>query len=44
MKYALNWKQPLLYMSKRFFIFITLIFSGCTDLVITRHLFEASVR
>lgn len=28
MKYALNWKQPLLSMSKRFFIFITLIFAG----------------
>ncbi|HDO1316427.1 hypothetical protein [Aeromonas veronii] len=28
MKYSLNWKQPLLSMSKRFFIFITLIFSG----------------
>lgn len=28
MKYSLNWKQPLLSMSKRFFIFITLIFVG----------------
>ncbi|MEV3830467.1 hypothetical protein RI534_14615 [Aeromonas allosaccharophila] len=28
MKYSLNWKQPLLSMSKRFFIFITLIFAG----------------
>lgn len=28
MKYALNWKQPLLSMNKRFFIFITLIFAG----------------
>ncbi|MFM5514889.1 hypothetical protein ACK399_12425 [Aeromonas veronii] len=28
MKYSLNWKPPLLSMSKRFFIFITLIFSG----------------
>lgn len=28
MTYALNWKQPLLSMSKRFFIFITLIFAG----------------
>ncbi|MBS4688923.1 hypothetical protein J4G63_16940 [Aeromonas sobria] len=28
MKYSLNWKQPLLSMSKRFFIFITLIFIG----------------
>ncbi len=27
MKYSLNWKQPLLSMSKRFFIFITLIFA-----------------
>ncbi|MER0508604.1 hypothetical protein ABR850_03995 [Aeromonas veronii] len=28
MKYSLNWQQPLLSMSKRFFIFITLIFAG----------------
>ncbi|WP_172954016.1 hypothetical protein [Aeromonas sp. CU5] len=28
MQYSLNWKQPLLSMSKRFFIFITLIFVG----------------
>ncbi|MGU5697491.1 hypothetical protein ACV1D9_09965 [Aeromonas allosaccharophila] len=28
MEYSLNWKQPLLSMSKRFFIFITLIFAG----------------
>ncbi|MEI4986617.1 hypothetical protein [Aeromonas caviae] len=28
MKYSLNWKQPLLSMSKRFFIFITLMFAG----------------
>lgn len=28
MKYRLNWKQPLLSMSKRFFIFITLMFAG----------------
>ncbi|HHQ4552408.1 hypothetical protein ACET77_13005 [Aeromonas allosaccharophila] len=28
MRYSLNWKQPLLSMSKRFFIFITLIFVG----------------
>lgn len=28
MEYSLNWKQPLLSMSKRFFIFITLIFVG----------------
>ncbi len=28
MKYSLNWKQPLLSMSKRSFIFITLIFAG----------------
>jgi hypothetical protein len=28
MKYSLNWKQPLLSMSKRLFIFITLIFAG----------------
>ncbi|HEH9400092.1 TPA: hypothetical protein SIA35_002097 [Aeromonas sobria] len=28
MKYTLNWKQPLLSMSKRFFIFITLMFVG----------------
>ncbi len=28
MKYLLNWTQPLLSMSKRFLIFITLMFSG----------------
>jgi hypothetical protein len=28
MKFSLNWKQPLLSMSKRFFIFITLMFAG----------------
>ncbi|MDX7765660.1 hypothetical protein [Aeromonas caviae] len=28
MKYSLNWQRPLLLMSKRFFIFITLIFVG----------------
>ena len=28
MKYSLNWKQPLLSMSKRFLIFITLMFAG----------------
>lgn len=28
MKYSLNWKQPLFSMSKRFFIFITLMFAG----------------
>ena len=28
MRYSLNWKQPLLSMSKRFFIFITFIFAG----------------
>ena len=28
MKYLLNWKHPLLSMSKRFFIFITLMFAG----------------
>lgn len=28
MKYSLNWQRPLLLMSKRFFIFITLIFAG----------------
>lgn len=28
MKYSLNWKQPLLSMSKLFFIFITLMFAG----------------
>ncbi|AUY10659.1 MULTISPECIES: hypothetical protein [Aeromonas] len=28
MRFSLNWKQPLLSMSKRFFIFITLMFAG----------------
>ena len=28
MKHSLNWTKPLLSMSKRFFIFITLIFAG----------------
>ncbi len=28
MKYLLNWTQPLLSMSKRFLIFITLMFAG----------------
>ncbi|MFQ2506103.1 hypothetical protein ACK3ZC_19025 [Aeromonas caviae] len=28
MKYSLNWKQPLFSMSKRLFIFITLMFAG----------------